>query len=236
MIRMKEFTTKHVRFRGFTSSETFLKDVADEKRVRPLTGFTLIEAMIAVTILTLAVSGPLFTAGRAILAANVSRDQLTASYLAQEGVEYVRAMRDDEYLAAYHVGGPTVSGTAWNNFLTGSTPGSITQCRSTSCTLDPTQPMGYGSGYALAAYSAPAPLYLTNCASGCTPPNVYTQQNLSGSLKTPFTRTVQAEAVTGAAVDANGNPVDVRIVSTVSWDSHGTPYQVTVTDHLTPWQ
>ncbi|MDE1919730.1 MAG: prepilin-type N-terminal cleavage/methylation domain-containing protein, partial [Patescibacteria group bacterium] len=48
-------------------------------------GFTLIEAMVAVTIVTLAVAGPLFTAGRAIIAAQISREQLTASYLAQEG-------------------------------------------------------------------------------------------------------------------------------------------------------
>ena len=63
-------------------------------------GFTLIETMVAVTILTLAVAGPLMTASRAIVAAQSARDQLTASYLAQEGIEYVRAMRDNEYLAA----------------------------------------------------------------------------------------------------------------------------------------
>jgi len=59
-------------------------------------GFTLIETLIAVTILTFAVSGPLYTAGRALVAAEIARDQLVASYLAQEGVESVRAMRDPE--------------------------------------------------------------------------------------------------------------------------------------------
>jgi len=64
-------------------------------------GFTLLEALIAVTIITLAVAGPLFSASRAIIAVEISRDKLTASYLAQEGIEYVRAMRDSEYLKLY---------------------------------------------------------------------------------------------------------------------------------------
>lgn len=189
---------------------------------RLLTGFTLIEAMVAVTIVTLAVAGPLFTAGRAIVAAQISRQQLTASYLAQEGIEYVRAMRDNEYLAAYQAGGTNVSTTAWSNFLSGGGEGSIAQCRSTACTLDPTRSMGTGSGFSLEPCSGGscAPLYLTN--------GVYSQQSgLAGAVQTPFTRTVRA-------VDVSSN--DERIVSTVSWSFHGIPYSVTVTDHLTPWQ
>jgi len=73
--------------------------------------------MVAVTIVTLAISGALFTANSAIVAAEIARDQLTASYLAQEGIEYVRMIRDNEYLAAYHTGGANVSTTAWTNFL-----------------------------------------------------------------------------------------------------------------------
>ena len=71
-------------------------------------GFTLVESMIAVTILTFAVAGPLYTASRAFVAAEIARDKLTASYLAQEGVEYVRAMRDNEYLSAYQAGGGAI--------------------------------------------------------------------------------------------------------------------------------
>ena len=49
-------------------------------------GFTLIETLIAITILTLAIAGPMVTASRSIVAAQTARDQLTASYLAQEGM------------------------------------------------------------------------------------------------------------------------------------------------------
>ena len=64
-------------------------------------GFTLTETMIAITILTFAVAGPLFTASRSIIAADIARDQLTASYLAQEGIEYVRMMRDNAMLRSF---------------------------------------------------------------------------------------------------------------------------------------
>ena len=185
-------------------------------------GFTLIETMIAVTILTLAVSGPLYTASRAIVAAETARDQLTASYLAQEGIEYVRAMRDNEYLAAYQAGGATVSSIAWANFLTGGDAAAITQCRTSTCTLDPARAMGTGSGFSLQPCSGESctPLYLAN--------GIYTQQSdLGGAVRTPFTRTIQA-------VDVSAS--DERIVSTVSWSFHGSPYAVTITSHLTPWQ
>ncbi|MFA6415004.1 MAG: type II secretion system protein [Candidatus Paceibacterota bacterium] len=185
-------------------------------------GFTLIETMIAITILTLAIAGPIFTASRAIIAAQIARDQLIATYLAQEGIEYVRAMRDDEFLSAYQAGGASVSSAAWAGFITGSNASSITQCRASTCTLDPARPMGSGSGLSLLPCSGSActPLYLAN--------SIYTQQSgILGATVTPFTRTIQAFDVSA---------IDESVVSTVTWSFRGTTYSVTVTDHLSPWQ
>ena len=203
---------------------------ANARRERPLlAGFTLIETMIAVTILTLAVAGPLTTASRAIVAGDLSHDQLTASYLAQEGVEYVRAMRDDEYLALYPPGTAT-SATAWHNFLYGSDPASITRCISAKCTVDPLlapSGMGYGVGYALNSYAAGDTLYLANGGVYADGNLVYTERTDLGGVKTGFARTVQVFILSAT---------EARVVSNVTWSSHGTPYTVTVTDHLTPWQ
>ena len=185
-------------------------------------GFTLIETMVAISILTLSIAGPLFIAHRAIVAAGIARDHLTASYLAQEGIEYVRAMRDDAFLAAHQAGGEGLSSAAWDFFLSGGSAASIAQCRATTCTLDPARPMGTGSGLSLQSCSSAAcsPLYLAN--------GIYTQQSgIVGAVETPFTRTIQA-------VDISAT--DERIVSTVSWRYHDIPYSVTVYDHLTPWQ
>lgn len=184
-------------------------------------GFTLIETLVAVSIISIAVSAPLYSASRSIVAAQTSNYQLTALYLAQEGVEYVRMMRDNEYLAAYRAGGSSVSSTAWTNFKTANPAidySSIRDCISPNiCTLDVTTAPG-----------------LSRCVGGvCTPlyiissSGLYTQTGGVGKVLQPYTRTVQAFDLT---------PTDLKVVSTVAWSFHGVPFSVSVTDHLTPWQ
>ena len=192
-------------------------------------GFTLIETLVAITILTLAISGSFFTANNALVVASIARDQLTASHLAQEGIEYVRMMRDDAYLNAYKDGMSDISSAAWNDFLDGSSAWSITECRTTTCTLDPSRQMGiqHGSGNVLSLHpcsisGSPScdPLRLMN--------NAYIEDSSnSAGVVTPFTRTVQAVDI---------SPNDERIVSIVMWNFHNASHSITITDHLTPWQ
>jgi len=82
--------------------------------------------------------------------------------------------------------------------------------------------MGYGSGSSLFQCTGNAcKLYLL--ANG-----VYaTERSGQGGIITRFARTIQATDV---------SPNDERIVSKVSWDFHGIPYSVTISNHLTPWQ
>jgi len=93
--------------------------------------FTLVETLVAITILTFAVTGTFLTANNALIAAATSRNQLTASYLAQEGIENVRLLRDNAYLSAYSAGGTSVSVNAWSGFLAGP----ISTCVAVSCDL-----------------------------------------------------------------------------------------------------
>jgi prepilin-type N-terminal cleavage/methylation domain-containing protein len=195
-------------------------------------GFTLIETFVAVTILAFAVAGPLFAASRAYVAASIARDQLTASYLAQEGIEYVRAMRDNSYLRARSTpitascawsttGQADVTCAAWNIFTDDQTyNSSIAQCKTTACSLNPhaTGGMGTGSGFTLQTCSGTCPtLYLLNGQYSTT----------ASGTQTPFTRSVQVTEV---------SETEVRVTSTVSWSFHSRTYTVNSIDHLTPWQ
>lgn len=211
----RAFTTK----RAGQKENSYFSFANERREETRSSGFTLIETLIAVSIITLSVSGPLFTANSAIVAAENARNQLTASHLAQEGIEYVRLMRDNGYLSAYQSNPATASSVAWADFISGGSAASITQCRASACTLDPTRTMGYGSGFSLVGCSGSscAPLHLSNA--------IYTVQQIG--TETPFTRTVQAFDVSAT---------DERIVSTVSWSYHNTPYSVTISNHLTPWQ
>lgn len=179
--------------------------------------FTLIESLVAVSILMLSVAGPLFAANRAIVATGIARDRLTASYLAQEGIEYMHKIRDDGYLRAYGENSFTASSVGWGYFLS-----NITACDPTSnalnaCKLDVSLISLAGCKIGTTC----GPLYLSN--------GVYTQ--LATGTKTPFTRTIQT-----VASDSNSPTKDERITSTVSWSYRGVPYSVMVTDHFTPWQ
>ena len=49
-------------------------------------GFTLIETLIAVLILTTAIAGPLTIASKGLTATLVAKDQISAFYLAQDAV------------------------------------------------------------------------------------------------------------------------------------------------------
>jgi len=86
-------------------------------------GFTLVETLVAIFILVMSITGPLFIAQQSFTSAATARDRTTASFLAQEGVEYVRSVRDHNYLANNA------------NWLDGLTP-----CISGNCTLDTSVP------------------------------------------------------------------------------------------------
>lgn len=62
-------------------------------------GFTIIESLIAITIVVLAVTGAFSAAHNGITSALFSRDQITAFYLAQEAIEQIRNLRDQNGLA-----------------------------------------------------------------------------------------------------------------------------------------
>ncbi|MBX4195657.1 prepilin-type N-terminal cleavage/methylation domain-containing protein [Candidatus Parcubacteria bacterium] len=79
-------------------------------------GFTLVESLIAISILVLAVTGAFAAAQNGISSAIFSKDQIVAFYLAQEGVEIVRNRRDQNGLTgANWLSGIANAGDPCNN-------------------------------------------------------------------------------------------------------------------------
>jgi len=58
-------------------------------------GFTLVETLIAISILMIAIASPINLAQKALSSAILSRDQMTASFLAQDGLEAIKNLRDE---------------------------------------------------------------------------------------------------------------------------------------------
>lgn len=61
-------------------------------------GFTLIEALVAIAILLVSIVGPMSIAQSGIQNSIFAKDQITAFYIAQEGVEIIRSIRDENAL------------------------------------------------------------------------------------------------------------------------------------------
>ncbi|MBI4093675.1 prepilin-type N-terminal cleavage/methylation domain-containing protein [Candidatus Kaiserbacteria bacterium] len=61
-------------------------------------GFTLVETLVAVTILTVAIVAPMALTAKSLAAAYYARDQIVAFHLAQEAIEAIRHRRDNNIL------------------------------------------------------------------------------------------------------------------------------------------
>jgi len=75
-------------------------------------GYSLVEVLVAITVLLIALVGPLTIAHSGLKRANESKDNTLAVFLAQEGIEAVVKLREDDALDA-----STYSnlGEVWNN-------------------------------------------------------------------------------------------------------------------------
>ena len=74
--------------------------------------FTLVEALVALSILIVGIISGFILVTKALYDVTIIQDRLTASFLAQEGLELVRQIRDTNYLKTL---GDTP--TAWDNGL-----------------------------------------------------------------------------------------------------------------------
>jgi prepilin-type N-terminal cleavage/methylation domain-containing protein len=111
------------------------------KRFTPISqnasrGFTLVETLVAITILMIALTVPFYSLQQAIVASNAARDQLVASSLAEEGAEYIYYLRDSNYLAnASWLTGmdACLSGGAPYGCMADPSQNTLTSCVSTGC-------------------------------------------------------------------------------------------------------
>lgn len=175
----------------------------------PRKGFTLVETMVAIAVLAIALVGPYSAVETALNASYVARDELIASSLAQEGMEYIRSIRDNNYLN---------NRVSW---LTGlSTLGCYNNAAS-YCIVDPTLGDVNTTPSAISASALAGVPVLKVTSTG-----LYNHQNLASNTNTRFKRTVQITTVSAT---------EVKVTVVVSWISAHQSYSVTVTDNLQNW-
>ncbi len=170
--------------------------------------FTLVETLVAVSILLVVVVGPMTIAQKGIQTAYYAGDQTTAIYLAQEAIEYVQRLRDNEALVnfqEYKTQGNNGDDNTWSWY----TSSSLDACKSSNtsgCDID----------------------FVTGNFRNCTTPsncqlrtNPQTTQSRVYGYETGWTNSqYQRRIYIGDPVGPVGSGAGgVPITVTVSWDS-----------------
>lgn len=173
-------------------------------------GFTLVETLVAISILLVAVAAPVSLIGDSVHRIYYAKDEAVAVNLAQEGIEIVRQVRD-------------------TNMLNNAAGGWLTNLSNGTYTTDPGGAL-INSGQLQGNQSFTA---MTLCGASCAPQPIYYdattglyRQGAGFSTRTQFSRIV---TISGAAADER------QVTSTVRWQTGGSTGTVSATENIFKW-
>lgn len=182
-------------------------------------GFSLIETLVAVVILVSAVVGPLTLAQRSIRSAIYARDQIIASFLAEEAIEYIRSVRDSNQ---YKSGG---------NWLDG-----LGDCIGQLCTVDTTlnidqdDPFEKCNNKPPLSYGSTCPLLAFHKINGWYG---YTSKNNINWEDTRFVREVTIRTIPR---DNNKSDKEAEVRATVRWQTGNLPVRdIVMREYIYDW-
>lgn len=186
-------------------------------------GFSLVETLVSITILLIVIIGPMTISSSAAKSTSFSSEQVTAFFLAQEGLELVQKGRDDLFNRHFLSGNtPQYLPDPWGDFTSSGNSGLYHDCyESDGCGLET-------SGNAAGSLVTPKDctsdtnqcLLFFNPASG----NIrsrYTHTTGVSTVPTPFTRVIKI------TYDV-AHPYEVRVISEVTWRSGNLKQKQTV--------
>lgn len=183
-------------------------------------GFTLVEVLIAISIFTFSILAMLATLSHGITDTNYAKDRVIATYLAQEGIEFTRNVRDDNILY------PTTTAN-WTNFVSEVTLNCINSGSAAlaGCGMDDGH-SGIGDGIRFLPCATTADqnceVYLDPTTNKYGPVNQVNEANDSG-----FSRVISAR------LDAGGDRM--TITSTVYWMQQSGQQSISFSEDLFNW-
>lgn len=177
-------------------------------------GFTLVETLVAITILLIVIVGPLSISSSTARSTSFSGEQVTAFFLAQEGLEIVQKVRDGVMLNQGLNG--------WNFFTGEAAAGIINQCFSSNgCGLELNTNANGSLKSVITCSGTNCRIYYNTNGNRSR----YTYSASGNAVMTPYTRVINM---------TNTSANEVRVVSTVSWrtGSQQSAQEVSVESYL----
>lgn len=182
-------------------------------------GFTLVETLVAISIFTISILGILSVLAQGISNTNYAKQKVIASYLAQEGIEYMRNMRDSYVL--YDSESTQIGWAAFNANLT-----DISSCQSDNgCYFDDRNDYAnhsqgtWKTNLMLFVCGSTCPLLKYDVTSG--------KYNYLSGTDTFFRRKIK--------VVVSPDETETKIISTVSWTQASGNYSIVFSDSLFNW-
>ena len=188
-------------------------------------GFTILETLVAIAILVLAITGPISLVASSIRSSGYARDSITAYYLAQEAVEFIRNTRDINSLN---------EGLTPTDWLDGVASGDNTVGHF-DCLND------YGAKTNICSLNHNGSYLLTQCdPSGCAPLTFLgtigtVPYGSSSGQESAFTRDIWLERVPeGAGVPSAERQVIINVH--VKWKTGAVENEFLLREYLTNWK
>lgn len=168
-------------------------------------GFTLVETLVAISIFSISILGLLSVLASGISNTTYAKQKMTADYLAQEGIESIRNMRDTFVL--YPANG------SWNSF----------KAQLASCS--PNNGCGFDN-----SVGKTDPNFIFNCSAHSYGCKLYLSNgNYNTDLSGADSGFVRKIWMTTIGAD------EVRIFSNVSWTQNSSSYSITFSEDLFNW-
>ena len=181
-------------------------------------GFTLVETLVAISIFSLSILALMAVLTQGVSDTNYAKKKIIASYLAQEGIEYIRNMRDTFVL--YSTNGQT----GWNDFKVKLDPCDATSNGTKSCYFDDNN-LNYAN------HSQQMALVNTIFAcSGSCPLLLY-----DGAGKYGYASLGAASDFVRKIVMTQVSINEIKISSTVSWTQGSGNYSMVFSESLFNW-
>lgn len=192
-------------------------------------GFTLVETLVSVSIFSISILGLLSILSQGILDTSYAKKKITASYLAQEGIEYIRNMRDTYVL--YDVVSSQAGWNAFNVKVAGNTyPSGSTVCASANGCYFDDRNVSFGDN------SMPVTdLLLSVCTSSACSNAPLLYDSTTGKYGYVVSATTTPSGFTRKIKITQINANETKVFSTVYWTQGSGTYNVVFSENLFNW-